>query len=114
MAATRCGSLPAARVGFAALRTFDGVASFALDPAGFFLADLFFFGFVAMGAKTIAWRKALRAACGRLSRGGYANSFPQARVPRRFSLAQGSKTLDRSQILPRLLGTPEFRRPRGP
>src|SRR5438045_4328494 len=114
MAATRFGPVPAARAGFAAWAALAGFADFAFGRAVFFFADSFFFKFFAMRAQTIAWRKAPRAVCGRLCRGGCAGFSPQARARRKFSLGQGSKTRDRSQILPRLAEPPGFLRQHDP
>src|SRR5262245_51757957 len=108
MVATRFGSVPAARAGFATLPAFTGFALLAFVRIMFFVADFLFLGFIAMGAKTIAWRKVLRAICGRPYLGGCVDFSLQARVQQTFSSKQGNKTPGRSQILLRLAETPEF------
>src|SRR5207245_3169459 len=114
IAATRFGSVPAARAGLAAFAVLADFAAFALAGAVLFFAGCFFLALGAMGAKTIAWRKERRATCGTPSRDGCAGFFLGRTVPRKFSLRQGSRTPDRSQIrLPRA-ALPGLARPRGP
>src|SRR5205085_10652636 len=112
MAATRCGSVPDARTGFAAVVALADLAGFTFFCSRF-CADFFFFNFGGIGAKTIAWTKERRAACGKLFRGDCADFSLLQRVRRRFFSGEESKTPDRSQIPPHLLATQEFLHLRG-
>src|SRR5439155_26376788 len=98
MAATRFGSVPAGRSGFGALAAF--YAGFPFARGSLWLADVFCLDFVAIGAKTIAWRKVRQTTCARPFRGGYGGFSLRPIVPRRFSCGAGSKTPDRIQTRP--------------
>src|SRR2546429_5278256 len=87
MAATRFGSVPAGRSGFGALAAF--FAGFPFTRGRLLLADFFCLDFVAIGAKTIAWRKVRQTTCERPFRGGNGGFFLRPIVPRRFSLGGG-------------------------
>src|SRR6266576_1051094 len=101
MAATRFGSLPAGRSGFGALASF--FAGFPFTRGRLLLADFFCFDFVAIGAKTIAWRKVRQTTCERPFRGGYGGFSLRPIVPRRCWFWAARKTPDILQTRPRLV-----------
>src|SRR2546430_6229567 len=113
IAATRLGSVPAARAGLAAFADFAAFAVFDFAEAGFFF-DGFFFDFLAIGAKTIAWRKEPRAICETPFPGGCADFFLPRASPRKFFRGQGSGTLDRTRIHLNRAAPPGFLHQRGP
>src|SRR6516164_11656367 len=90
MAATRFGSVPAGRPCFRALAA--SLAGFPFTSGDFLFADFFFLDFVAIGAKTIAWRKVPRTTSQRPFRDGYTGFSLPPIVPRKFSRGDGSKT----------------------